>query len=73
MSDLWAVHVAGADAYIATPDRLRADETKATCDRLDSRRGPADPILAAEVVPWPYSPQAHADQLRDAAQHEATS
>jgi hypothetical protein len=70
---LWALHVTGPDELIAEPDERRARIDKATCDRLDSVRGPADPVLAAQIVEWPYSPEAHAAQLRAAAQHEATS
>jgi hypothetical protein len=64
---LWAVYVGGIDAYIAAPTRQAAVQDKKVCDQLDSERQEEhDVVLAASVVEWPFSAEAHAAQLATA-------
>jgi hypothetical protein len=74
---LWALHVQGPDDIVAEPDRGSAERNAAQLnDWYESvtKRDDYDPEMFprvhAEVIEWPFSPQAHVDALAEQAEPE---
>jgi hypothetical protein len=67
---LWAVHNQGADEFIAQASRRDAELFKALLDALDVEHAerPEYPTCAAEIIPWPWSAEDHAEALRREAE-----
>lgn len=67
---LWAVHNQGADEIIAQASRKDAELFKALLDELDADHAhkPEYPTCAAEIIPWPWSREEHAEALRREAE-----
>lgn len=67
---LWAVHNQGADEFIAQASRKDAELFKSLLDKLDADHAhkPEYPTCAAEIVPWPWSREEHAEALRREAE-----
>lgn len=71
---LWAVHVQGPDDILAEVSRESADRNaEAVNGWYAGQRGRPDydprtfPRVHAEVIPWPYSREAHAEALASQA------
>lgn len=66
---LWAVHHRGSDDIIAQPSRQAANGLVTALDRMDVTEAAAHPETAAlhhaVVVEWPFSADAHAEELAD--------
>lgn len=62
---LWAVHIEGPDDIFAMPSESAAQEH---CDILNRHwekrnQNAIGPFLTAKVVPWPYTAEAHAQDM----------
>jgi hypothetical protein len=66
---LWCMHVIGPDDVHAAPDQQTAqawaDELNASIARRMSEMEPDEdtPSVRAEAAEWPWSPEAHAENL----------
>jgi len=62
--ELWCLHILGPDDVYAAPSKAAAVSCAA---RFNARFGPIaaqnDVMCEAVVVPWPYSPESHAESL----------
>jgi hypothetical protein len=68
MSDLWCVHIIGPDDMIACPSKAAAETEAAALNAMIAKQATlhADknwPVCSAEVMLWPFSAKAHADDL----------
>lgn len=59
---MWALHIAGPDDMIPAPSKGLA---QAAADLLNSHfKGEVSGVmLSASVIPWPYSPESHQQQV----------
>lgn len=71
---LWAVHVQGPDDIVAEASRESADRNATALNDWYAARTKDDdfdpvtfPRIHAEVIPWPYSREAHAEALASQA------
>lgn len=69
---LWSVHVQGPDDILAVVDRAEADKQAAQINdwyAAVTQRPDYDPEtfprVHADVIEWPFSPSAHAEQLAE--------
>lgn len=66
---LYAVHIEGPDDLIAAVDlaeaEARAAEINGIAEELAdlSNASPADPVIRAVVIEWPYSFAEHAEEI----------
>lgn len=71
MSKLWAIFTPGADEYHAAPSEEAAKHmaerhTAAMQDYVTRKKLDwARDTIAAEVVEWPFDPEAHSDELAE--------
>lgn len=70
MSDLWALLIEGPDSVLAMPSKeeaeARAAELNAEYETYKSQPGAQAEYIArwnAVVAPWPFSAEAHAEEL----------
>lgn len=62
MTTLWALHIKGPDDIYAMPSERAA---KAHADILNHHFQRTHSSVQADVVPWPYSAEAHAENMRE--------
>jgi len=64
---LWCVHILGPDDVLAAPSHEAASiHARELNKSLHSRlQAPNDILCFAYPAPWPHSPEAHAEALKD--------
>lgn len=66
MSELWCVHIIGPDDIYAAPSEAEAERAAAWMTQFWKERHPEDAALGMvgfEAMPWPHSPESHADSV----------
>lgn len=62
--ELWCVHIIGPDDLYAAPSKEEAEERVAAQNEwINSDPKMRDYGIKAELLPWPYTPESHADSL----------
>lgn len=72
--ELWCVHIPGPDDLYAHPDRDAAEKHAAEFNHAmraywqrypRTENDPTEESHAAVVIPWPWTPESHAEALRE--------
>lgn len=67
-SSLWCLHVIGPDDVYPAPSKEAAEVAKLHLERYwgqkDGLGHPFDPEIKFEAIPWPWSSESHAEDVR---------